>query len=128
MLSFFPRDVLDEILNLIESVSEGFPSYFFLTFCRHFSFFYVSSSISVFAGDLLPDIVKSPPTFSAEKDIPLLISFDSFEKYFFTLITFAYAFSLFPTIFGVEIFFYYSEEFSVLYAPVLKYMQYLFNL
>ena len=27
MLSFFPRDVLDEILNLIESVSGGFPSY-----------------------------------------------------------------------------------------------------
>ena len=27
MLSFFPRDVLGEILNLIESVSEGFPSY-----------------------------------------------------------------------------------------------------
>ena len=27
MLSFFPRDVLDEILDLIESVSEGFPSY-----------------------------------------------------------------------------------------------------
>ena len=30
MLSFFPRDVLDEILNLIESVSEGFPSYSFM--------------------------------------------------------------------------------------------------
>ena len=30
MLSFFPRDVLDEILNLIEAVSEGFPSYFYL--------------------------------------------------------------------------------------------------
>ena len=29
VLSFFPRDVLDEILNLIESVSEDFPSYFF---------------------------------------------------------------------------------------------------
>ena len=28
VLSFFPRDVLDEILNLIESVSEDFPSYF----------------------------------------------------------------------------------------------------
>ena len=28
MLSFFPGGVLDEILNLIESVSEGFPSYF----------------------------------------------------------------------------------------------------
>ena len=30
VLSFFPRDVLDEILNLIGSVSEGFPSYSFL--------------------------------------------------------------------------------------------------
>ena len=33
MVSFcavlFPRGVLDEILNLIESVSEGFPSYFY---------------------------------------------------------------------------------------------------
>ena len=28
VLSFFPRDVLDEILNLIESVSEDFPSYY----------------------------------------------------------------------------------------------------
>ena len=27
MLSFFPRDVLDEIWDLNESVSEGFPSY-----------------------------------------------------------------------------------------------------
>ena len=27
LLSFFPRDVLDEILNLTESVSEGFPTY-----------------------------------------------------------------------------------------------------
>ena len=27
VLSFFPRDVLDEILNLIGSVSEGFPAY-----------------------------------------------------------------------------------------------------
>ena len=30
MLSFFPRDVLDEILNIIESVSEGFPTYSFI--------------------------------------------------------------------------------------------------
>ena len=28
MLSFFPRDVLDEIMDLIESVSEGFLTYF----------------------------------------------------------------------------------------------------
>ena len=34
VLSFFPRDVLDEILNLIESVSEDFPSYSFIyTYC-----------------------------------------------------------------------------------------------
>ena len=31
VLSFFPRDVLDEILNLIESVSEDFPSYSLLS-------------------------------------------------------------------------------------------------
>ena len=30
MLSFFPRDVLDEIWDLIESVSEGFPTYTYL--------------------------------------------------------------------------------------------------
>ena len=29
MLSFFPLDVLDEIWDLIESVSEGFPTYSF---------------------------------------------------------------------------------------------------
>ena len=34
VLSFFPRDVLDEILNLIESVSEDFPSYSLLLLCR----------------------------------------------------------------------------------------------
>ena len=32
MLFFFPRGVLGEILNLIESVSGGFPSYFFISF------------------------------------------------------------------------------------------------
>ena len=29
MLSFFPQDVLDEVLDLVESVSEGFPTYCF---------------------------------------------------------------------------------------------------
>ena len=33
VLSFFPRDVSDEILNLIESVSEGFPSYSRIALC-----------------------------------------------------------------------------------------------
>ena len=30
MLSFFPRDVLDEIFDLIESVSEGFSNYSYM--------------------------------------------------------------------------------------------------
>ena len=30
VLSFFPRGVLNEILNLIESVSEGFSSYSYM--------------------------------------------------------------------------------------------------
>ena len=30
VLSFFPRDVLDAILNLIESVSEDLPSYSYI--------------------------------------------------------------------------------------------------
>ena len=33
VLSFFPRDVLDEILNLIESVSEDFLTTLTLTVC-----------------------------------------------------------------------------------------------
>ena len=32
VLSFFPLDVLDEILDLIESVSEGFLTYSYITF------------------------------------------------------------------------------------------------
>ena len=62
MLSFFPRDVLDEILNLIESVSEDFPSYSFTYSIRkrkqmaNLLFFYrifqlnqiISSNCSVF--------------------------------------------------------------------------------
>ena len=35
MLSFLPRDDLDEILNLIESVSESFPSYSSLHVDKH---------------------------------------------------------------------------------------------
>ena len=38
MLSFFQRDVLDEILDLTDSVSEGFPTYSCSSFsCFHFS-------------------------------------------------------------------------------------------
>ena len=38
MLTFSPQDVLDEILDLIESVSEGFPTYSFLVAERIQSF------------------------------------------------------------------------------------------
>ena len=41
VLSFFPRDVLDEILNLIESVSEDF-----LTTLTYFNQYHVGLSIS----------------------------------------------------------------------------------
>ena len=44
MLFFFPRGVLDEILNLIESVYEGFPSFFFYTCINYTVFFRFLSS------------------------------------------------------------------------------------
>ena len=46
VLSFFPRDVLDEILNLIESVSEDFPSYSWYNYMRKLIMGYISSSPS----------------------------------------------------------------------------------
>ena len=56
MLSFFPRGVLDEILNLIESVSEGFPFYSYYTLSGEnvnvmlecFSFFFLFFFFSFF--------------------------------------------------------------------------------
>ena len=38
MLSFFPRDVLDRILDLIVSVSEGFPIYSYTSITVFFSY------------------------------------------------------------------------------------------
>ena len=42
MLSFFQRGVLDEILDLIESVSEGFPTY-----SLYFTYFTISSFLHI---------------------------------------------------------------------------------
>ena len=39
MLSFLPLNVLDEIWDLIKLVSDGFPTYSFLTFWFDFVFF-----------------------------------------------------------------------------------------
>ena len=53
VLSFFPRDVLDEILKLIESVSEDFPSYSFIY--QKYSFLvkqYFDFAISIYQKNL----------------------------------------------------------------------------
>ena len=57
VLSFFPRDVLDEILNLIESVSEDFPSY-----SSPFSMMLLQSQLphGGLVADLLPRAGCSP--------------------------------------------------------------------
>ena len=61
MLSFFPRDVLDEIWDLIESFfSEEFPTYFFccdssLSYyvcCRECSVSFVITCLAFYSGDL----------------------------------------------------------------------------
>ena len=45
VLSFFPRDVLDEILNLIESVSEDSPSYSLYIACDDRNDFFTSDAV-----------------------------------------------------------------------------------
>ena len=47
VLSFFPRDVLDEILNLIGSVSEGFPSY---SYMHTYGYFVAYTGLREFNG------------------------------------------------------------------------------
>ena len=52
MLSFCPRGVLDEILNLIESVSEGFPSYS-CYFCESSCLFYLSFNSDFYVSKIM---------------------------------------------------------------------------
>ena len=59
VLSFFPRDVLDEILNLIESVSEDFPSYF----SKRTNFIWTNDCQKAF--DILKAILKNEPVLLA---------------------------------------------------------------
>ena len=59
MLSFFPRDVLDEILNLTESVSEDFPSYFFVPVRQSLLFFSgTRNSVFPLGGDSSHKTIK----------------------------------------------------------------------
>ena len=55
MLSFFPRDVLDEIWDLIELVSEGFPTY---SFRKKETVFVL---VLLIWGQLLKERIRSPP-------------------------------------------------------------------
>ena len=57
VLSFFPRDVLDEILNLIESVSEDFPSYSYIQtdMSLHYSALKQSSALDFAPGIYLSE-------------------------------------------------------------------------
>ena len=48
VLSFFPRDVLDEILNLIESVSGDLPSYSYNVLYTRLSF----SLLKIWSGSV----------------------------------------------------------------------------
>ena len=68
VLSFFPRDVLDEILNLIESVSEDFPSYSYVLYILYFplSCWFTMTSL-VNETKIFNCIVRLTTAFFAEK-------------------------------------------------------------
>ena len=55
VLSFFPRDVLDEILDLTEFVHVGFPTYFFNFQCKECQvyFYYLSERDPTFRQENL---------------------------------------------------------------------------
>ena len=67
VLSFFPRKVLDEILDLIESVSEGFPTYSYnasiygwienQSFHVHSSYLIVLS-VDPFSSEIVTDVIS----------------------------------------------------------------------
>ena len=59
MLSFFPQGVLDEILNLIESVSEDFPSYY-----SNVSASYFVISVCIDNGKLVTTMTRGTTNFS----------------------------------------------------------------
>ena len=69
MLSFFPRGVLDEILNLIESDSEDFPSYSWNIFEQCVIVSYDKESASLFIIALILSLM-----------LPLVVHFSSPES------------------------------------------------
>ena len=59
MLSFFPRGILDEILFLFGSISEGFPTY-------SYHFFHQLNSILVRLH--VPDLFNQQPSLTKNRD------------------------------------------------------------
>ena len=59
MPSFFPRDVLDETLNSIESVSEGFPSYSYVCYKLLLFFFFFFLLFILAGGECLGIFIQS---------------------------------------------------------------------
>ena len=76
VLSFFPRDVLDEILNLIESVSEDFPSYSYTGVLVGFTIFQLSVQLLSFFVVLgFSGYKHGPLVFSPSRDYPSHLAF-----------------------------------------------------
>ena len=80
MLSFFPRGVLDEILNLIESVSEVFSSY---------SFFFLPTLVNLFKASKFHIMAYISAKYSNIRSV-------RFDFYLFFLLPKTYSFSMFP--------------------------------
>ena len=89
VLSFFPRDVLDEILNLIESVSEDFPSYSYTALVIKLSFGRFLIKVSC----VLPDATV---TFTTEIQPSLIFHVgDNTDWLYFIFFFFFFSFYLF---------------------------------
>ena len=86
MLSFFPRDVLDEMFDLTEKVSEGFPTYFLLllNFMLSIIISHVLYSLQVkISYDCLVGLDDSKPT--TAYTINLATAFGLNVTYYFTV-------------------------------------------
>ena len=75
VLSFFPRDVLDEILNLIESVSEDFPSYSYidclLKKCKDYLLYFQKRLLTTSPGRAERRKRKKKPEAARRKSYPI---------------------------------------------------------
>ena len=66
LLSFFPLDVLDEIWDLIESISEGVLTYFFIIYSTFIGFEETSSYWSV-------QVFSTPVSFAKSQEYGIIV-------------------------------------------------------